>query len=195
NVTLQPTSSVVGSVFAADGVSPVGSGTVTVENTSVAGGIADYYQSVITSPSGAFSVSNVPIGSIRVAASPTDGTRNGGVITGTLSQNTTLQLNPVLGNAVSSFFQNETYNLIDANGFLFDLDCGGEPFAGGNPTAGVSYKSYSEGAFPSINYGQYVPYWCINGDVATLSQAGREVQYGPRPMPGVSENGGDGVIQ
>ena len=196
NVTLLPTSSVVGTVFSTDGVTPIGSGNVVVENANVAGGIADFYQSVVTSPSGAFSVSNVPVGSIRVAASPTDGSLDGGVVTGTLSQNITLQLNPVLGNAVSSFFQNATYNLTDANGFVFDLDCGGEPLYGGNPGANASYDAYSEGAFPSINYGQYLPYWCIGGDVATLSQAGREVQYGPRPMSGVNQgNDGGSVLQ
>jgi YD repeat-containing protein len=193
NVTLQPTSSVGGTVFATDGVTPVAAN-VTVENPNVAGGIADFYQSVATSPSGAFSVPNVPIGSIRVAAVAGLGIGNGAVVTGTLSQNSNLQLNPVLGNALSPGF-NGTYNLTDVNGFVFDLDCAGEPLAGGNPTAGVTYQSYNEAAFPSTNYGQYLPYWCIGGDAAILSQAGREVQYGPRPMPGVSENGGDGVIQ
>jgi YD repeat-containing protein len=193
NLTLLPTSTVTGTVFATDGVTPVAAN-VMVENPNVAGGIADFYQSVATSPSGAFSVPNVPIGSIRVAAVSGSGIGNGAVVTGTLSQNSNLQLNPVLGNALSSGF-NGTYNLTDVNGFVFDLDCAGEPLAGGNPTAGVTYQSYNEAAFPSTNYGQYLPYWCVGGDVATLSQSGREVQYGPRPMPGVSENGGDGVIQ
>lgn len=185
NVNLQPTSTVGGTVYLADGSTPVASARVVIENPTVAGGIADFYHTLVTSPSGSFSLPNVPVGSIRVAATAPDYSSSG-VVTGTLTQNNALILNPIFGNAVS-LSGSSTYKLSDVNSFVFDIDCYGEPVYGGYPGAGTSRVAYSDGAFPFVNIGQ-VPYGCAPNDVATFELAGRQLVFGPRPMAG-NENG------
>lgn len=187
NVDLQPTSSVVGTVFAANGTTPVPSATVGVENAGVGGGIADYFNRIGADANGNFSVANVPVGPIRISATaPNDS--GSGVITGTLSQNGSLTLNPALGNAFPlDPFNIVRYNLQDSNGFLFDLDCVGEPEAGSAP-------SYSSGAFPYVNGGD-VPYDCEPGDVALTEQGGRQLTFGPRPLAGDLATASQSVLQ
>jgi trimeric autotransporter adhesin len=187
NVNLQPTSSVQGTVFDTDGVTPVASAHVTIENPSIGGGIADFYDATqVTDAFGKFSLPTVPIGTLRVAA--TGAGNVAGVVTGTLTQNNTLTINPVFGNAVN-LPGATTYNLNDVNSFIFDIDCFGEPVNGGYPGSGTNV-AYSDGAFPYLNSGQ--PPYCAS-DPATLDLSGRQLIFGPRPMAGNLDNGFSGT--
>lgn len=187
NVSLQPTSSVAGTVFASDGVTAVPSATVAVENPALGGGIADYYNRFSADANGNFSLANIPVGPIRVAVTAPDDSTSG-ITAGTLSQSGSLTINPTLGNAFTlDPFSTVRYNLDDSNGFVFDLDCVGEPEAG----AGLSY---SGGAFPYIN-GGYVPYDCELGDAALIDQAGRQLTFGPRPLAGDLATASQSAIQ
>ena len=182
NVNLQSVSTINGTVYGSDGVTPLASATIWVENAGIGGGLADYFYTgpggetgyTRSDASGNFQVAGVPVGTVSVLATAPDGSSSG-FITGTLAASGALTLNPIVGNAAS--FQNGTFNLTDANGFLFDVACDGSIHTGGQPANGTSSYSYG-GSLLLVNQNSSP---VCTGNNGLLDQTGRQVTFGPRP--------------
>ena len=181
NVNLQSLSTIDGTVFGPDGVTPVPGATVSVENSGIGGGLADYFYTgpggelgrTTSDSSGAFQVTQVPTGQVSILATSPDGSSSG-YVSGNLTASSALTLNPILGNAAN--LQNRTYNLTDANGFLYDIDCAGEVVSGGLLASGIPSYSYGSSVLVDGNSGPL----CTGND-GLLDQGGSEVAFGPRP--------------
>jgi YD repeat-containing protein len=190
DVTLPATSTVTGTVFAADGVTPVPNTTVLgVQNTSIGGGLAEFFADEIygnspffqTDASGSFRIDVVPAGPVSVVAGTLATSSNAntnlpsGVVTGTLTTSTPLTLNPVIGNAYN--FDNGTYNLTDPNGFVYDVDFDGEVDRGGQNNGFLPFRGagllYVNENFPDS-------FFC-GGCYANLDQTGSQLTIGPHP--------------
>jgi hypothetical protein len=196
NVTLQATSTVTGTVFAADGSTPVPFAYLAVENASLSGGIGDFYfdgfgngtNGRLTADAlGNFSIPNIPVGTVKLTAIPPDSSNPSGSVSGTLQVGSSLTLNPVFGNAYQ--FNAPNYRLTDANGFLVDVDCTGAIRNGGYSNGGVTVRSYYYAAYALLNSNYGFPFCNYNVESAAIEQGGQQLTFGPRPAPGSYSNG------
>jgi YD repeat-containing protein len=191
NVNFQPTSTVAGTIFASDGLTPVPGALLTVENPSIGGGVADFYYVGPTGPgslfadaSGNYSVPNVPTGTVKVMAIPSDNSNPSGYATGSLVAGTGLTLNPAFGNGFS--FNNGNYSALN----FFYITGYSYPLAGYVDCAG---RMTSISFVPATILSDSHPNpFCEPQDVSALDLNGRQITFGPRPTPG---SGSTGVLQ
>jgi len=183
NVPIAQTSNVQGTVYAADGVTPVPGAYMAVENL-LDGGLAEYrnhqtelegYTAYKSDSNGNFNFTGVPIGSVEVTAAAADGS-SAGWITGTLGTTATLSLNPILGNATA--FPSGSYVLTDPNGFVYDIACDDSLTQGGQNQMGLA-ASYS-GAASLLVDGNKADF-CQENDIGALDQNNQQVTIGPKP--------------
>lgn len=183
NVPIAKTSTVKGTVYAADGVTPVPHAYVAVENLLDAG-LAEYryYQYVLegytfylADANGNFQVAGVPIGMVQVTAATPDKS-SAGWISGALNTGSTLTLNPLTNNGTA--FPSGTYLLTDPNGFVYDLACDGSLTQGGINSMGL-IPSYAGGGSLLVNFNK--PDFCQSNDVAAVDQNGQQITIGPKP--------------
>ena len=182
NVPIARTSTVQGTVYAADGVTPVPNANVAIEN--LLGGLAEYRYSgycfdgcapFLSDANGNFQLSRVPIGAVRISAAAPDKSA-AGWITGMLNTDSTLTLNVVTNNATA--FPNGSYLLTDPNGFIYDIACDGSLLQGGI-NSGVLIPSYASGSLLLVNSNS--PDLCQNYGVGALDLDGQQVTIGPKP--------------
>jgi hypothetical protein len=183
NVTIAQTSNVQGTIYASDGLTPVPGAYMAVENL-LDGGLAEYrnhqtlsegYIPYKADSNGNFTFSGVPIGSVEVTATAPDGS-SAGWITGTLGTNSTLTLNPIMGNATA--FPSGSYVLTDPNSFVYDIACDGSLTQGGQNQMGLA-PSYS-GAASLLVDGNRADF-CQEDDIGALDQNNQQVTIGPKP--------------
>ena len=196
NVNLEPTSTLTGTVFASDGVTPVPSANLIVENPSLSAGLGDFYFDgfgngingyLTADASGNFVIPNIPVGTVKVTGMPSGFGNPSGTVTGTLQVGTPLALNPVFGNAFN--FYGGNYDLSDANGFLSDIDCTGEIRSGGFTSGGNTFRSYNYAASSLLDSNYGFPFCNYGPEYAAVEQSGRQLTFGPRPTPGSYSNG------
>lgn len=181
NVTLPATSTIAGTVYASDGVTPVPNAPIiAIENAGIAGGLADFYtnayffsSSFSADGSGNFQLNGLPIGSVNVAAASTDLT-SAGVATVPLTTSPTTA-NVVLGNAFS--FMNGEYDLTDPAGPIYDVYCDGTVIGGSS-----GGNNFVHGAAGQLFVNQQ-PNFCKSSEYGTLDQAGQQITIGPGPRP------------
>lgn len=185
DVALPPTSTITGTVFAADGTTPVPNANIfAVENTGVAGGFADFFANFtagnsflsFADASGNFRIDSIPMGTVSVLAADSAFDVISGRATGTLSTSGPLILNPVIGNAV---FINDDYNLTDSNGFVYSILCNGEVASNFQNSSSVPFRFASDILVNENDL--FDSYFCGNGAYGTLDQNGRQLTLGPRP--------------
>jgi protocatechuate 3,4-dioxygenase beta subunit len=183
NVTIAQTSNVQGTIYASDGLTPIPGAYMAVENL-LDGGLAEYrnhqtlsegYIPYKADSNGNFTFSGVPIGSVEVTATAPDGS-SAGWITGTLGTNSTLTLNPIMGNATA--FPSGSYVLTDPNSFVYDIACDGSLTQGGQNQMGLA-PSYS-GAASLLVDGNRADF-CQEDDIGALDQNNQQVTIGPKP--------------
>ena len=186
NPRLPAIGSVSGTIFNADGVTPVPNARVNLENLDSTGAEGYSYNRVFTDASGNYSFGGVPVGVMHVSsADPATGNANG-FATGqiTAGQNTTI--NVVLGQGGHDFFDSNDFNffLDGTNGFRFDMDCDGEIDSGGrfDRTLSRGYSGAENLLFNGLSFNEFFP--CIAG--AQTAQGGREIDYGPAGVSGLT---------
>ena len=132
DLTLPPTNSVFGTVFGADGVTPVPFARVSLLNLDSFGG-EGFFQAFSSSDSfGNYQFSSAQTGTIQVSAVDTSNRASAGIATVQLPATPPLNLNITLGNAWdfrTNFFQ--LFNLDGADGFRYDVSCDGQLSDGG----------------------------------------------------------------
>jgi YD repeat-containing protein len=190
DVTLPATSTVTGTVFATDGVTPVPNATVFgIQNTSISGGLAEFFADGIygnspffqTDASGNFRFDVVPVGPVTVVAGPlatANSPKNilSGATTGTLTGASPLALSPVIGNAYN-FGNDGPYYLTDPNSFVYDIDFDGEVDRGGQNNG---FQPFRGAAQLYVNENFPDNFFC-GGCYATLDQGGKQLTIGPHP--------------
>ena len=164
DMTLPDVGAVAGTVFAADGVTPVAGGSALLENVANAGPLSTgFRRSVTTDTSGQFTVSGVPEGPVNVIGLSSDGA---GIGSGVVSAGTTSTVNAIIGTAVRLNF-----NLDGTDGFRYDVSCDGSISDGGTPDGAL--RDAYDGAFRLIVAGSSSP--CVSA--ALVQQNGRELRF------------------
>jgi hypothetical protein len=208
NIILPAFGSVSGTIFSADGVTPIANVAVRIENIDSTGPQGFYQQSLNADGSGSYSLTNVPVGTIRVSSSsagnPQVGVAPSVIVHNSTSSNSLLSgfstgqiltgqnstVNVVMGQGGFSFnpgFSN--FNLDGTNGFRFDINCDGEINNGGlsignfgDGTLGGGYEGAEVLQLNGNNFNEVFP--CIGGAQTELNT--RQILMGPAGMSGLS---------
>jgi hypothetical protein len=174
DLTLPATGTVLGTVFAPDGSTPVGGAPVSVENGTHPGPLGISRLDVLADAAGEYVAAGVPEGSIRVIAShPVDATL-GGVAEGALVAGSSAIIDVTLTN-VRRF----PVILQGADGFVYDVECEGYLCDGGSADGSLS-DAYDGAYFLTVG-GQHFP--CVRW--ALPEDGGREVALGPDSVAGL----------
>ena len=184
NIVLPAVGSVSGTVFGSDGVTPIANAPIRVENTDSTGPQGFYLQRLTADTTGSYSIGNVPVGNIRVAAADPNDSTVSGFASGHIVANQNSTINVVLGNGFAFFrpgFFN--FNLDGTNGYRFDIDCDGEIDRGGriDGTLGGGYSGAELLELNGRNFNEEFP--CISGAQTDLN--GREIVMGPAGLGGL----------
>lgn len=151
DLTLPALGTVTGTVFAADGVTPVANANVAVQNFDSTGAEAPLFPTfLVTDANGNFQIQGVPAGNVLVSAFDPANPDSDGRIDGMLTTAQPATINVTLANAFSFFIPSFRAKLLTGtDGFRYDLDCDGEVDSGGT-TDGV-LKAFSGGFVLSVN--------------------------------------------
>ena len=172
NLQLPAAGTVRGTVRRADGTTPVAGADVRIENLAGAGGHGHFEKVVTTDASGAYEVTGVQVGSVRVTAfDPSDATV-AGVTHVTLAAGGSAQADVTLGGAVALRDWDLPYNLDGADGFRYDIHVDGDMDTGGK-TDGSLTGAYWGSHYLAVDHGNWW-YWNTS-EAATLEDGGREV--------------------
>ncbi len=172
NVNLPATGTLSGTVFQADGATPVANATVKIENFAGAGGNGHFVVNAVTDANGRYESTAVQVGLVRVTAvDPADP-----VVVGTspaaVTATTPAEVNVNLGNA---FAINSTpFNLDGADGFRYDIWNDGGLNSGGTAD-GRLVDAYSSSHNLTVDDNWY--YW-NRITLASLEDGGREITTG-----------------
>lgn len=175
DLTLPATGTVMGTVFAGGGVTPVAFANVTLENVAGSGPRGFFRRGVTADSVGHYEATGIPVGTVRVTATDPSSFQNGGFAEGTLAPAGVATIDVTFG-SVAAF----TFNLDGADGFRYDVDCDGELDNGGT-SDGTRYNAYFGAYFLRIG-SRYFP--CFN--LGRLEDAGREVSIGTGAMAGLN---------
>jgi hypothetical protein len=184
DIVLPGAGNVVGTIFAADGATPVPNARITVENIDSTGPEGFYSFNATTDASGNYSMGTVPAGNVRVSAADPNDVNSSGFSLGRITANQTSTINVVLGQGFAFFrprFFN--FNLDGTNGFRFDIDCDGE-IDGGGRVDGTLGRGYSGAEILELNgrsFNEAFP--CISGAQTDLGN--REIVMGPAGLGGL----------
>ncbi len=131
DITFPPRGTINGQVFAPDGTTPVAGAPLRIRNSGNIGvGGRTFLITATADSEGRYSVGNVPVGNIRVAASDPN-TSLGGTAFGTLTADEPLTLNITLG--TDFVFESLNYNLDGGDNFRYDVTADGTLEDGGTP--------------------------------------------------------------
>lgn len=164
NIKTTGTGTVRGTVFKADGVTPLPRARVTVENLEHGDA---YQQSVTADDAGNFVAAGVAAGKVRVAAFDPAALTRAGLAEGQLTAGDTAAVNVTLGNAFGLRYGR--YNLDGADGFRYDVGCDGSLNDGG--TADRRLNDAYDGSYNLSVSGVYAP--CLSA--GRLEDDGREI--------------------
>lgn len=184
DISMPTTNSIFGTVFKADGVTPVSGPDVSIVNLD-SFGAEGFFQSTIFGDSfGNYQSGAVQVGTIQVAAADSSNPSSAGVTTVQLPAGQPQNVNITLGNGFNfrfPFFQE--LNLDGADGFRYDVQCDGELNDGG--TVDRRFNDAYDGTYALSLSGslsnQQFP--CLFA--GTLDVAGRQVTLGSATFGGV----------
>src|SRR5262249_36780656 len=128
DVNLPGTSSVFGTVYSDDGITPVINPALSIVSLDSFG----FEQNVSGNSSGNYQTNNVQAGTLQIAAANPSRRDEAGIVTVQLSAGQPLNVNITLGNAFAfgfPFFQ--PFNLDGTDGFRYDVQCNGDLGDGG----------------------------------------------------------------
>jgi hypothetical protein len=182
NLTLPDTGSVSGTVFAANGVTPVSNAEVVVQNLSNSGELGNSRQFANTDSQGHYQVSGVPAGNIQVAAFGFSSNSAPGQASGSLTATQPAAVDVTLGNAVDLGFFRSLFNLDGSDKFRYDISCDGS-ISGGGKVDFSSGRAYSGAEFINID-GDSFAFPCTATGLSDLG--GRQAVIGPASVGGVN---------
>ncbi|MGZ4843338.1 MAG: beta strand repeat-containing protein [Candidatus Angelobacter sp.] len=189
DITMPATGTVFGSVFGADGITPVVNPFVSVVSLDSFGPEGNFSSQTFADALGNYQINGVQVGSVQVAATNQSGPQLGaplafaplsgasaGVASGLLTANTPLNLNITLGNAIS-FQQVGLVDLDGLDGFRYDISCDGQLNDGG--TVDRQFNDAYDGMYQSTLSGaDFVRQFpCLNA--GTTDATGRQFILGP----------------
>jgi hypothetical protein len=175
DITMPATSTVFGSVFAADGITSVVNPFVSVVSIDSFGPEGNFNGQTTADALGNYQINGVQVGTVQVAASDAAGT-SAGAATGLLTANSPLNLNITLGNAIS-FQRFGQFNLDGTDGFRYDVTCDGQLNDGGTVSRNFN-DAYDDMYQLNVSGTAFVRQFpCLNA--GTLDTAGRQVVLGP----------------
>ncbi|HXG48854.1 MAG TPA: carboxypeptidase regulatory-like domain-containing protein, partial [Methylomirabilota bacterium] len=168
NVQLPPTATVQGTVYAADGTTPVPFAQVILQNFDHNGPLGYFETYREADENGQYPETRVPVGTVRVTASDPENFQSAGYVERAVGPNESAIVDVILGNAIRF-----DYRRIGADGFVYDINCNGELGDGGTEDGRLSdaydgaYRlEVEDGGFPCFATG-------------LLEEEGREVIIGP----------------
>jgi hypothetical protein len=167
NITMPATGTVRGTVFEADGRTPVANAEVRIENLDTAGPFGYFSGNITADEAGTFEAIGVPVGAIRIYAYGNSNRTTSGVAPGMLTADAIATINVTLGNGYS--FYNGNFNLDGADGFRYDIENYGSISDGGNVQRTLT-DAYDGGAYLIVN-NRYYDYT----DTAILEDQNREI--------------------
>jgi hypothetical protein len=168
--------SVTGTVFASDGITPVAGASVTVESLLPGSPFGSSGRDATADSLGVFVVNNVQVGKVSVLASDPLNSLIAGLVTGTVSAATSNMINVVLGNATR--FNYQRFNLDGNDSYRYDISCDGSLLYGGNVTG--AERAYYGGYSLQVNGGYYP---CVNA--ALLENGARQLVFGAGVLAGL----------
>jgi hypothetical protein len=174
DVTLPATQTVSGTVFAADGVTPVPDANVNVENFDHFGENWAPGFWVSTDAAGKYTVVDVPVGTVRATARDPNDWRIVGFNEAIVTTAEAATIDVTLGNAIRSFV-----DLTGSDGLVYDVDCNGELDRGGTIDGTLS-RAY-RGAYFLRMFGEFYP--CF--EAARLEANNRQFVLGPSGFAGL----------
>ena len=175
DLSFPATGTVMGTIFAADGVTPVASAPVTLQNMGGSGPLGFFSHSTTADATGHYEATGIPVGTVRVSAHDPSDSRRAGSAEGTLTEGTPATIDVTL--EPIAFFR---FNLDGADGFRYDVDCTGQLNDGGTVSRSLN-DAYDGAYFLKIN-GQFFP--CFS--FGRLEDGGREISIGSASMSGLS---------
>jgi Carboxypeptidase regulatory-like domain/Bacterial TSP3 repeat/Bacterial Ig-like domain (group 2) len=190
DITMPATGTVFGSVFAADGITPVVNPFISVVSIDSFGPEGNFSSQTFADALGNYQISGVQVGAVQVASTNQSGPQLGapllgfaplvgtsaGVATGLLTADAPLNLNITLGNAIS-FQQFGLVNLDGLDGFRYDVSCDGQLNDGGTTNRQFD-DAYDDMYQLSVSGAAFVRQFpCLNA--ATTDSTGRQLNLGP----------------
>jgi hypothetical protein len=172
DIIMPATSTVFGTVFAADGVTPVINPFISIVSLNSFGPEGNFQRQTFADALGNYQINGVQAGPVQVAAT----NQLTGVATGTLTPTAPLNLNITLGNGfgfLTPFFQ--LLNLDGADGFRYDVECDGSLLDGGNVSR--QFNDAYDGAYRLTLNGSVRQFPCMVAGVTDPD--GRQVTLGP----------------
>lgn len=185
NPVLPAFGSVSGTVFNADGVTPVANAPVNIESLDSTGPEGFSYNFVQTDANGNYSLGGVAVGTVHITTADPVTQTTSGFGAGQVTANQNATINVVLGQGFD-FFDTRlfNFNLDGTNGYRYDIECDGEIQSGGRIDNSLN-RGYSGGEnleFNGSNFNEFFP--CLAG--AQTGQNGREIDLGPAGVSGVT---------
>jgi hypothetical protein len=183
NMVLPDEGTVTGTVFAANGVTPLANVSVVVENLSNSGedGFSETFAS--TDGQGHYQANSVQVGNVQVTTfdynSDLSGQSNGTLVSGQ-----TAQVDVTVGNSVDLDFFFDTFNLPGTDNFLYNVDCEGDLATGGTVDRSLQ-RAYFGANFLNID-GDSFSFPCVASGLPELN--GRQVVIGPVNIGSISIN-------
>jgi len=185
NPVLPAIGSVSGTVFNADGVTPVPNAPINIENLDSTGPEGYSYNFVHTDANGNYSFGGVPVGTIHITTADPVTLGASGFSSGQVTAGQNATINVVLGQGFD-FFDTRlfNFNLDGANGYRYDIECDGEIQSGGRIDNSLNrgYSGAENLQFNGFNFNEF--FTCIAG--AQTAQGGREIDLGPAGVSGVT---------
>ncbi|HZI56889.1 MAG TPA: carboxypeptidase-like regulatory domain-containing protein, partial [Verrucomicrobiae bacterium] len=198
NIILPATGSVSGTVFGPDGATPVPNAPVRIENIDSTGPQGFYSRDLNADGSGNYSLTDVPVGTVRISSTDGNGgpeigapfgsaaASNGpltGFSSGRINVGQNSIVNVVLGQGFSFRPGFNNFNLDGTIGFRFDIGCDGTISRGGMVDGSLN-GGYSGAEILELNgrnFNESFP--CIGGAQTDLNN--REIVVGPAGLGGL----------
>jgi len=189
DVIMPATGTVFGTVFGADGITPVVNPFVSAVSIDSFGPEGNFNSQTTADALGNYQINGVQVGTVQVAASdtsipqpaaglgfaPLSGAATG-IATGLLAANAPLNLNVTLGNALS-FQLVGRIDLDGADNFRYDVSCDGQLIDGGTVDRNFddAYDGMYQASLSGANFIRQFP--CLNA--AATDSTGRQLVLGP----------------
>ena len=175
DITMPATGTVFGSVFSADGITPMVNPFVSIVSIDSFGPEGNFRRQTLANTLGNYQFDGVQAGAIQVAASDITGFQ-AGIASGLLTADAPLNLNVIIGNAIN-FDRVGSIDLDGQDNFRYDVDCDGVLGDGG--TVDRQFNDAYDGMYAlSVSGTNFIrQYPCLNA--ATSDAGGRQLILGP----------------
>ena len=182
NLTMPATGSVSGTVFAANGVTPVANAQVRVQGLTNSGELGNSQVFANTDSQGHYQVSGVPVGNVQVAAFDFSSNSSPGQAAGSLTTSQPGVVDVTLGTAVDLGSFRRLFNLDGSDNFRYDIGCDGS-LSGGGKVDFSGGRAYSGAEFINID-GDSFSFPCPATGLPDLG--GRQVLIGSASLGGIN---------